>query len=103
MSEIKTLEEIKLNMEKAAQKSIDFYLKLILLISIVHVTSFYYMIFEVEWLGWDIIEPITYTVAMFSVILGIRFFLRYRIDRDWTNMQNIWRSRLINKNKNLRD
>jgi hypothetical protein len=61
-SEIKNLQEVKNNIEKAAQKTIDFYLKIILLISIAHVSSFYYMIFEVDWLGWDIIEPITYTV-----------------------------------------
>ena len=34
----------------------------------------YYMIYEVSWLGWDLIEPLTYSVAQFYFILGLYFY-----------------------------
>jgi hypothetical protein len=39
------------------------------------------MIFFVDWLGWDIIEPLTYSVGVLYTLLGIRFYRKYRIDR----------------------
>lgn len=46
-----------------------------------HIISFGYMIFFVDWLGWDIIEPLTYSVGVFYTLLGIRFYRKYRTDR----------------------
>ena len=46
-----------------------------------HILSFGYMIFFVDWLGWDIIEPLTYTVGVFYTLLGIRFYRKFKIDR----------------------
>ncbi len=40
------------------------------------------MIFGVDWLGWDIIEPLTYTAGVIYTLLGIRFFRKYRMDRS---------------------
>lgn len=38
----------------------------------------YHAIFNVEWLGWDLVEPLTYTVGQGSFILGMIYCLRYR-------------------------
>jgi len=38
----------------------------------------YYTIFEVSWLGWDLVEPCTYSVTQGSSILGLAFLYRHR-------------------------
>lgn len=48
-------------MEKHAVKQVNMFQKALLGVSVVHVISFYYMIFWVEFLGWDICEPISYS------------------------------------------
>lgn len=53
-----------------------------IIVTIVHFTSFGYMIFAVDWLGWDIIEPLTYTVGVLYTLLGIRFYRKYAVDRS---------------------
>jgi len=35
-------------------------------------------IYNVEWLGWDRVEPITYTVSQGSFILGLMYILRLK-------------------------
>ena len=37
-----------------------------------------YAIFFVDWLGWDLVEPITYTVGQGSFVLGLLFVMRNR-------------------------
>lgn len=51
--------------------------------------SFAYMIFFVDWLGWDIIEPLTYSVGVFYTLLGIRFYRKYKTDRTLSNIKEI--------------
>jgi hypothetical protein len=38
----------------------------------------YYAIFMVPWLGWDLVEPITYSVTQASMIGGLFFMSRNR-------------------------
>ena len=38
----------------------------------------YHAIFNVEWLGWDLVEPMTYTVSQASFIIGLIFIMRNR-------------------------
>ncbi len=35
-----------------------------------------------DWLGWDIVEPLTYTVGVIYTLMGIRFYRKYRMDRS---------------------
>ena len=37
-----------------------------------------YAIFFVDWLGWDLVEPVTFTVGQGSFILGLIFIMRNR-------------------------
>eukprot|EP00331_Platyophrya_macrostoma_P021122 CAMPEP_0176470176 /NCGR_PEP_ID=MMETSP0127-20121128/40297_1 /TAXON_ID=938130 /ORGANISM="Platyophrya macrostoma, Strain WH" /LENGTH=266 /DNA_ID=CAMNT_0017864415 /DNA_START=1 /DNA_END=801 /DNA_ORIENTATION=+ len=55
-SEINIFEEEKKAIESKAEKTIVFYEYLIFGLSLAQLISFEYMIFHVEWLGWDIIE-----------------------------------------------
>ncbi len=47
-----------------------------------HLVTFGYAIFFVDWLGWDIVEPLTYTVGVIYTLMGIRFYRKYRMDRS---------------------
>jgi hypothetical protein len=38
----------------------------------------YYTIFEVEWLGWDLVEPCTYSITQGLSITGLWFLYRNR-------------------------
>ena len=38
----------------------------------------YYCIYEVEWIGWDLFEPMTYTVSQGSALAGVWFVMRTR-------------------------
>jgi len=40
------------------------------------------MVFGVDWLGWDITEPLTYTVGVIYTLLGIRFYRKYGVNRS---------------------
>lgn len=38
----------------------------------------YYCIFEVDWLGWDLVEPVTYTVSQGGFVAGLIYMYRNR-------------------------
>lgn len=42
---------------------------------------FYVTIFEIEWLGWDIMEPITYSLELVGLIIAMRFYLKFGKNR----------------------
>lgn len=64
-----------------------------------HIVSFGYMIFFVDWLGWDIIEPLTYSVGVFYTLLGIRFYRKYRTDRTNDTIKETLLKIVINPTK----
>jgi hypothetical protein len=37
-----------------------------------------YTIYGVPWLGWDLVEPLTYTITQGSMIMGLFFIYRNR-------------------------
>lgn len=48
----------------------------------------YHSIFNVEWLGWDLVEPMTYTVGQGSFILGLLYVMRNRgANVEYSRMQ----------------
>lgn len=61
------------------------------LVGLLHLGGFGYMIFGVEWLGWDIIEPLTYTISQLGLLLGWRFFLKNREERSFETIQQLLR------------
>ena len=38
----------------------------------------YYCIFFVPWLGWDLVEPLTYSITQGSFIMGLFYMMRNR-------------------------
>ncbi len=68
-------------------KMINIYKYGAVLVTFAHIISFGYMIFFVDWLGWDIVEPLTYSVGVFYTLLGIRFYRKHRTDRTNNSIQ----------------
>jgi hypothetical protein len=90
--------EVKIEEFESKRERNYFRYKLALaLISILHILGFGYAIFFVDYLGWDIIEPLTYTVGLFGAILAIFFFIRHRKDRSNESIKATFK-RIITKN-----
>lgn len=51
-------------------------------LSAVHICAFSYMIFFVDWLGWDIIEPLTFSITTIYTLLAMRFYRKFNKDRS---------------------
>jgi hypothetical protein len=75
------------------EQKVHFYQRLFLVGHAVQWTFFYYCIFHVEWLGWDIMEPITYSLEVIKFLFALRFFNKYKKDKNFTNMQSIFEER----------
>lgn len=57
-----------------------------------HLLGFGYMIFWVEWLGWDIIEPLTFSVSTLYALLAWRFYRRHKTDRSPLSIRDRFRT-----------
>lgn len=101
-----TIEELLTDqklIEHVAKSRVIKYLYLILLISAIHISTFYYMIFHVDWLGWDIIEPITYTVMQITVLLSMRFFFKYQKARSTQTIIESFMKNRISRDPRLKE
>lgn len=61
------------------------------LITVAHLFSFTYMIFFVDWLGWDIIEPLTFSVGTIYLLLAMRFYRKFYADRTPLTLRDRFR------------
>ena len=59
----------------------------------------YYSIFHVSWLGWDLVEPLTYTVGQGSFIVALLYLLRNRkVNVDlYTGLEEHWQKKKIKR------
>jgi hypothetical protein len=53
-------------------------------------------------LGWDIVEPITYSLTQLTVLLGIRFHRKYGKARSWESLVEIFQQGVIKANPKIR-
>lgn len=62
---------------------------------------FYYTIYEVDWLGWDLMEPITFTVGQSSFIFSLIYYLKTNTTQSYESMLGRYESKrktyLLNK------
>lgn len=62
---------------------------------------FYYTIYEVDWLGWDLMEPITFTVGQSGFVLSILYYLKTQTTQSYESMLSRYESKrktfLLNK------
>jgi hypothetical protein len=70
-------------------------------LSIAHIGSFGYMIFVVDWLGWDIIEPLTFSVGSLYSLLGLRFYRKFNKDRNEESIRSALQGWALNVQKRI--
>lgn len=70
-------------------------------LTIAHLGGFGYMIFGVEWLGWDIIEPLTFSVSTLYLLLALRFYRRHQKDRSATSIRDRLRELALRPDKRM--
>ena len=71
VNEIERLDKIKTRAEKTASFRVTFLLILLLSILIAQTGIFYHMIFNVDYLGWDLVEPATFLFSSSLFLLGV--------------------------------
>lgn len=74
MRSIQELESVKKEIDKNAQFRTNMLFSSIFLAYLTEFAVGYYCIYEVDWLGWDLVEPVTYTLAQGQFVLGTWFF-----------------------------
>lgn len=62
----------------------------------------YHGIYNVEWLGWDLVEPLTYTSSMGVTVVFMWYMLRNRGLEDTRNIDILEFRRLNFENKEIR-
>lgn len=54
---------------------------------------FYYTIYCVDWLGWDIMEPLTYSLEVLSMLIVMRFFYKYKRARSFNDVKAVFKQK----------
>jgi hypothetical protein len=65
-------------MEVDAKKNAFIWVGGLFTLSVTQFMAFYYGIYMVEEWGWDTCEPLTYSLQCVSVLVALRFYLKYR-------------------------
>jgi hypothetical protein len=77
ISELERMTKVKDTIDKRATNRVSFYLTLLLLVLIAQTILFYHMIFNVDYLGWDLVEPTTFLFGSIVFILGIFSYVKF--------------------------
>ena len=84
--EINKIEAVNESIEKRARRVSNLWGTLGLAFLVGQWGAFYYAIYSVDWLGWDLMEPITYSVGQGTFVFGLYYYLRTRKDHTYENM-----------------
>jgi hypothetical protein len=76
VNEIERLVKIKTRAEKTASFRVTFLLLLLLSILIAQTGVFYHMIFNVDYLGWDLVEPATFLLSSSLFLIGVFSYVK---------------------------
>ena len=64
---------------------------------------FYYTIYQVDWLGWDLMEPITFTVGQTGFLLSLFYYIRTQDSESYeailSRIENREKQRLLREHK----
>ena len=101
-NEIKALEKIKENLDKLARRKTNTVYASLYALLLAELAVGYYCIYEVSWIGWDLFEPLTYTIAQGYFMCGVYFYLRNKEETNYKNLadflKNHYRRKLYKKN-----
>jgi hypothetical protein len=76
LNEIERMEKIKEKIESKATNRVTIYIGGLLLILIAQTLIFYHMIWNMDELGWDLVEPATYLFGSIVFMLGLFSFVK---------------------------
>jgi radical SAM superfamily enzyme YgiQ (UPF0313 family) len=75
-AEMERLERIKNRIDSKSNFRIRFILTALLSLLIAQTAWFYYMIFHVEFLGWDLVEPTTFLLSSSLFLIGLFSYIK---------------------------
>ncbi|CAG9331692.1 unnamed protein product [Blepharisma stoltei] len=84
--EIALLNDEKAKIDKKVNSRANLMINLGFLMFLSQYSFFVYTIYGVEWLGWDLMEPITYTVQQGLFMFGVLYFLK---TKESCNLDNL--------------
>lgn len=87
------LEAQKAEIDKSAQFKTNLLFSSIFVTCLIEFCVGYYCIYEVDWLGWDLVEPLTYTLGQGKFVLGTWFFCKYLSDTNCTDLNSFFNNR----------
>lgn len=97
-SKLKHLQNQKEEILRAVDKTIGRIKATFLGLTLLQFGFFYHCIFNIEWLGWDIMEPITYSLEMAKFLVFLRFFYMYKQEGHVQGIYQMLTARFCEKN-----
>lgn len=89
------------NMLQQADRLLGIYRFGAITLSIAHLGGFGYAIFGVEWLGWDMVQPLSFSVGTIYTLLGLRFYRKFQKDRNQESIQEALRGWVLKPAKRI--
>jgi len=71
VNEIERLEKIKNRADKTASFRVTLLLLLLLAALVIQTGGFYHMIYNIDYLGWDLVEPATFLISSLIFLMGV--------------------------------
>lgn len=90
---IDELEKTKTKLDKKANARINMMFGTMFLMAFTEFCIGYHCIYNISWLGWDLVEPVTYTIAQGKFVIGVWFFCKYLSDTSCTNLSSFFTNR----------
>lgn len=101
LQSIEAMKQLRDEIFKVPDRRSKLYLKGILLLTMGQWAFFFYTVFFVDWLGWDIMEPITYSIEAASLAFALRFFYKHKTSRSYDRIFDMLRRKHLRKNPML--
>ncbi len=76
-ADLEKMEKLKSRVDERAFKRTRWFLISLWLILILQTAVFYHMIYNVDHLGWDLVEPSTYLLQSIVLLLGVMTFTKF--------------------------
>jgi len=87
ISDIQKMESIKMRILNRGMNRRKYFLKFLWLLLVAQTGIFYHMIYNVDHLGWDLVEPITFLLSSVIYVAGIVSYVKFH--RNFSNGQKI--------------
>jgi hypothetical protein len=86
-AELDEMDKIKNRIESKCKFRIRLILISLLILLIIQTVSFYRMIFHIDYLGWDIVEPTLFLLSSSLFVIGL--FTYIKLNRSYINAEHI--------------